>query len=245
MDDNEQEQIERMEALDGDSASQYSEPAPFTRNQKLAVGALGVFAVLVFGFWLVDLSHSINGPLNSRANIGSGSESQESGEQAGLAGDSQGACPDGQCAGGSEAELRAIDTDGDGLSDWDEPENYGTSPYLEDTDSDGFSDAEEIESGNDPNCPDGESCSSAGFGQPSGSAAIGQEAGSQEGIQAGAVPDVDVQDVDQDSLEALMGGNTDADTLRQVLVEAGVDKAVLDQFTDEQLMQSYQDVLGQ
>jgi hypothetical protein len=49
------------------------------------------------------------------------------------------------------------DTDGDGLSDYEERYIYGTSPYLVDTDSDGISDYDEIMAGQDPLCF-GETC---------------------------------------------------------------------------------------
>ncbi len=42
------------------------------------------------------------------------------------------------------------DTDGDGLTDFDEQFVYYTSAYLPDSDSDGFSDKEEIEAGSSP-----------------------------------------------------------------------------------------------
>jgi transglutaminase-like putative cysteine protease len=42
-----------------------------------------------------------------------------------------------------------IDSDGDGISDVDENEIYGTNPYRRDTDSDGIDDAEEIYAGKD------------------------------------------------------------------------------------------------
>jgi hypothetical protein len=54
--------------------------------------------------------------------------------------------------------LKSSDTDGDGISDYEELYLYKTSPYLEDSDSDGFSDSIEISSGNDPNCPSGKEC---------------------------------------------------------------------------------------
>ena len=49
------------------------------------------------------------------------------------------------------------DTDGDGLSDYEEKYIYGTSPYLVDTDSDGISDYDEILAGQEPLCV-GDTC---------------------------------------------------------------------------------------
>ncbi|MBI4252678.1 hypothetical protein HY623_00635 [Candidatus Uhrbacteria bacterium] len=54
--------------------------------------------------------------------------------------------------------LKKQDTDGDGLSDYDEINVHKTSPYLKDTDSDSYDDAIEIKSGNDPNCAAGKTC---------------------------------------------------------------------------------------
>jgi len=58
-----------------------------------------------------------------------------------------------------QAALRTRDTDGEGLTDYDELYVYRTSPYIRDTDSDGFDDKTEVMSGNDPNCPVGRTCS--------------------------------------------------------------------------------------
>lgn len=54
--------------------------------------------------------------------------------------------------------LKAKDTDGDGLSDYDELYVYHTSPYIKDTDSDGIDDGTEVKNGTDPNCPQGKDC---------------------------------------------------------------------------------------
>lgn len=54
--------------------------------------------------------------------------------------------------------LKNRDTDGDGLSDYDELNIHKTSPYLKDTDSDTYDDATEIKSGHDPNCAIGKVC---------------------------------------------------------------------------------------
>lgn len=56
------------------------------------------------------------------------------------------------------AALKAKDTDGDGLSDYDELYVYHTSPYIKDTDSDGIPDGVEVKNGTDPNCPQGQDC---------------------------------------------------------------------------------------
>ena len=47
-------------------------------------------------------------------------------------------------------EVVGTDSDGDGLSDWDEENVYGTDPSEADTDGDGMSDGDEVESGRDP-----------------------------------------------------------------------------------------------
>ena len=49
---------------------------------------------------------------------------------------------------GTDPEV--ADTDGDGLSDFDEVETHGTDPLVADMDEDGFDDGEEIAAGTDP-----------------------------------------------------------------------------------------------
>ena len=50
------------------------------------------------------------------------------------------------------------DTDGDGISDYDEVNIFGTSMYLKDSDGDGITDDQEIKNGTDPNCAEGTNC---------------------------------------------------------------------------------------
>ena len=57
-----------------------------------------------------------------------------------------------------KTRLQQLDTDNDGISDYDEIEFYKTSTYLPDTDSDGLTDKFEIDNGKDPLCPEGNVC---------------------------------------------------------------------------------------
>jgi hypothetical protein len=57
--------------------------------------------------------------------------------------------------------LQQIDTDRDGLSNYDELYFYETSQYLPDTDSDGLTDKQEIDAGTNPLCPEGQICTTA------------------------------------------------------------------------------------
>lgn len=65
-------------------------------------------------------------------------------------------------------DLKAKDTDRDGLSDYAELYLYKTSPYLSDTDSDGTLDAIEIAQGTNPNCPEGTNCAQLVDAAPKG-----------------------------------------------------------------------------
>lgn len=50
------------------------------------------------------------------------------------------------------------DTDGDGISDYDEVNIFSTSMYLKDSDGDGITDDKEIKNGTNPNCAEGTQC---------------------------------------------------------------------------------------
>ena len=63
-------------------------------------------------------------------------------------------------------KLQQIDTDQDGLNDYEEMNFYTTSRYLPDTDSDGLGDKQEVNSGSDPLCPEGQVCTQEVFATP-------------------------------------------------------------------------------
>jgi len=49
-----------------------------------------------------------------------------------------------------EVDISVLDSDGDGLTDYQETEIWGTDPYNPDTDGDGYSDFDEIKAGYNP-----------------------------------------------------------------------------------------------
>lgn len=150
--------------------------------------------------------------------------------------------PSGQTAGvGTEApDLRNQDTDGDGLSDFEELNLYNTSPYIQDTDSDGASDFDEVKAETDPNCPRGQQCGL-------GAAPLSPEEG--EGTAVGSSPlpapasGAAIEDFSEDDVSAVLSGSSDAATIRALLKEAGMSDDVLDKFSDEQLISIYQQTL--
>jgi hypothetical protein len=118
--------------------------------------------------------------------------------------------------------LKNKDTDGDGLSDYDELYYYYTSPYLKDSDSDGLSDKEEITKGTDPNCPAGQDCLNYGTN-------TNQVAGNANGSGNINSP--------------LLAGDATAATLRETLKNSGVPQTILDSTSDEDLLQIYNDTV--
>jgi len=210
-----------------------------SKSQKLAAGALAFFAVFILVFWIVDLKNSISTPPATTGG-GRGGSQQQLDRTAGT-------CPGGQCGQESDTDLKSVDSDGDGLSDWQELEKYNTSPYLEDSDSDGFTDKEEVESGNDPNCPSGSECDTSGLKESETDRKASEQNTQTTPEQTTGQPDdnlsIDPGAMDEGQMQKLMEGSGDAESLRQMLKEAGVKESMLDQFSDEELMQSYREVM--
>jgi hypothetical protein len=143
-----------------------------------------------------------------------------------------------------------LDTDGDGLSDYEETFNHGTSPYLEDTDSDGFSDYEELKlrlGNKNPNCAVGGNClMSDNFFLEVDNNTVDDILGGEEGsLNTDGMGDITLPEgVNEADLKEALAGSITADDLRQLLLSSGADKEVLDQISDEDLLLSYQEILN-
>jgi hypothetical protein len=220
----------------------YPPDMPVSRGQKIAAMVLAVFALVVIVFWAIDFKKSIN---NSSyvATENQPAEQASNNSQAAL----------------TDEELKAKDTDKDGVNDWDELNVYRTSPYLEDTDSDNIMDGAEVSTGKDPNCPEGRSCYAVDKKETGDSALANPDAAanSQSGDLNNVINKLNqtstttpapisakIDSTNQTAVEELLSGNLEAAKLRETLTSLGMDAKMLGQFSDEELLKSYKDVLG-
>ncbi|MHB8830574.1 MAG: hypothetical protein ACYC44_00405 [Patescibacteria group bacterium] len=146
---------------------------------------------------------------------------------------------------------KRTDTDGDGLSDWDEEHLYHSSPYLWSTAGDGMPDNVKIAMGENPLCKHGEPCTveTMSFNLPTttypgsnmldsnvkddlGNIMMGDSQAGQNFRQTASEAGVDM------SLDSAIP--RDPALLRQALLQTGqVTQADLDKVSDQQLLQYF------
>lgn len=114
--------------------------------------------------------------------------------------------------------LKTQDSDGDGLTDYDELYQYETSPYIVDSDSDGISDSEEIKNNTNPNCPEGKECIQTRT----------ETANSNNNING-----------------LIKAEDLTAEQLREILASNGVPRESLENLDDATLMQLYNEVIAE
>lgn len=205
-----------------------------TAHQKLGLAAfilIGV-ATLVFGF--MRLANSISMPFyrSGEGTFRTISEVEAEREQL----------------------LKESDTDGDGITDYDEMRVFRTSPFLEDSDSDGISDGEEIARNSDPNCPEGKVCrmpsidesggSTPGLACPGGICGSGQEpdaAAINSAIEEhfGSIAELTPEKI----VEGLQGMSSEE--LRDFLEKLGIPGDLLGKADDATLRAMLQETLGE
>ena len=152
-------------------------------------------------------------------------------------------------------KLKSEDTDGDGLSDYDETYVYHTSPYLKDSDSDGIDDPTEIKNGTDPNCPEGKTCnqgpaSNSAQGNTSGDLLTNVQAPTLDAntaalINASASGNVTPTTGQMDAATAAQLSAMTPAQLRGLLISSGMDQTQLSKISDADLMKMYQQTLTQ
>ncbi len=157
------------------------------------------------------------------------------------------------------------DTDGDGLSDYDELYKYHTSPFLKDSDSDGIDDKKEIENKTDPNCPEGKNCFSNDLTNPTiqeknkslelynniekYNKQLEQMNKQKQGVNIGSSTNSGFNVFENNNyLNSeqlnLLNGKADAKTIKKFLKAAGVDSKLLDKLSDKEIMDAYKKTLN-
>ncbi len=191
-----------------DLYSGYTEQEKKTQKRFIISLVFVTFAALGFGGWYI--AHQLRSPFapqvsentNTTSTVAAGSTTPLTGIES----------------------LREKDTDGDGLTDYDEFYIYKTSPYIADSDSDGLPDKEEIDAGNDPNCPIGKNCSRTTIANTNTTEVL------VNGVQVG------------EGTTTSNSGDLTADELRQILRDAGASEEQLSQISDEDLLATYREI---
>ena len=190
------------------------------KSRKIAVVFLAFFSVILFFTWGITTKNRINKPLRSKVSTEIFTEA------------------------GQKQETTNKDSDGDGLTDWDEENLYNTSPYLEDTDSDGILDNVEVNNGTDPNCKEGGNCSVDILEEESEKT---KENGINNSIDMvmdlNLVTGTTSKVVNENDLSNALRGESDVETLRRMLLEAGMEKSIMASISDEDLLNSYKEIL--
>jgi hypothetical protein len=188
-----------------------------TKNQKFALVGLTVFGILLVGFWVINLNNKIRTPFLIK--VADNNQIASSAQT-------------------DEEKLKTQDTDGDGLSDWNELNVYHTSPYLPDSDSDSLNDGLEVKNGTDPNCPQGKDCTAAAAIIPASSVVATSTA---VDLTAGASAASVASTTQAEELSKILSCQ-DMKLLRKYLLDSEkIDQASLDLISDADLLKMCQD----
>jgi hypothetical protein len=193
-----------------------------TREQKLSVGVLGVCGVIAITLSVVRLRSLITRPFTTPVQLlvdlkrKNGPSEQDRIEAS-----------------------KHTDTDGDGISDYDESNVYHTSPYLKDSDSDGVPDNIEIARGTDPNCAEGKVCLSTVSGTE---AATGTSATFTNGPDSGVL----MGSGSPSPIPSAPLPTRDPAAIRAFLKQGGtVSNAELSSYSDQDLLDAYDQLMAE
>lgn len=187
----------------GPQAHQSGKPgAPFFNQRNLVIG-LSIFVLFGTVFGVMRVFSNISAPFVQNTNTIAGDQLTNINEKL--------------------AALSQKDTDGDGINDFQELYQAGTSPYLADSDSDGINDLAEINSGTNPNCPEGQQCT--GFLPAQTNTNAQQTTNSKTNTSA-----------DNENITAA--------AIRETLKNAGSPQYLLDATSDAELLQLYEQASG-
>jgi len=207
------------------------------KERKIALIVLGIFSIAVVTILFLNLYGSIRNPLdyeklakkNSKNSVATSTNTSKDNLNS------------------DNIELKAKDTDNDGLSDWDELFIYGTSPYLEDTDGDGLSDHEEVVVyKTNPVCPEGQDCIGALVQQDNqNTSSAGDEISGLYDLLNSLEDSSTGTSADSTATSSSASSAIDPTQLRSILLENGFSKEDLDAVSDADLLKIYQEATSE
>lgn len=193
----------------------------YTIQQKLSFTMLVVFGILIVVLGFLQMRNTIYTPFVIRA-----SDLADPANAALFEND--------------QVKLQSIDTDHDGLNDYEELQFFGTSPYLPDSDSDGIADKVEIDNHTDPLCPEGKKCATEAT-STSTAQGITPVLGNETGI--GQNPTTPAPASILSNLSSL---SQDPQALRAMMLKTGsLSKEDLDKVDDATILQLAQNLISQ
>ncbi len=207
----------------------------FSKEQKTGFVLLLIFGVLTVALGFLQIRNTIYKPF-----IISSSQTEDGSDVTALLDET--------------TRLQTIDTDQDGLNDYQELHFFQTSPYIPDTDSDGLTDKQELDGGTDPLCPRGEDCSKSQLPTEQEKAPIGisdlANVPTAQDLVNSAAPQLpnapaNTANANSEGIAQLKELLKDPAKLRASLVQSGqVSESDLAQFDDATLVKTFEDILA-
>lgn len=198
------------------------------KEQKAGFALLLLFGVMAIGLGFLQMRNNIYGPFAYKAPAQAGFTTEDIIED-------------------ETVRLQSIDTDQDGVNDYEELYFYQTSPYIPDTDSDGYTDKEELDAGEDPNCPRGQDCGGSEAFVLNNSTSSPTDVGDAPSINSpldilGQV-NTDISAGRQTDLTQVVG---DVDAIRELILQTGkLSKEQLDALDDQTILNLVVEILAE
>ena len=242
-DNNLEEDISKGENLQSQNNSLDNSKNILNKSQKIALVFLSIFSLLIIIFWMIQLNNNLQSNTLTQVLKEKGKEEIIDSE-----------CNSPECLAKKEEEKKQMDSDEDGISDWDEENVYQTSPYLPDSDSDGVDDKVEIVNNQDPNCPKGKTCDNDitdadlvdnNIVNPVLDTSLGDISSVQNNLMQNQNQQVDISKLSDSQKQDLIKllETEDLTPLRQTLIQSGVAQEELDKISDEDLINLYKNII--
>lgn len=190
---------------------------PLNKQQKAGFLLLLVFGIMAVGLGVLQMRNTIYGPFAYKAPASAARTTSDLLED-------------------ETIRLQSIDTDQDGINDYEELYFYQTSPYLPDSDSDGLGDKQEIDVSEDPLCPRGGVCDTSAQFSPESATNTPQTSIGTTPIGGSLLGQIDssIERGEETDLSTVLG---DTNAIREMIAQTGkISREELEKIDDQTLL---------